>query len=298
MYALRRWWDRYGIQLTLTTLALGTALVVRQTNGGVLAETYQWITRPFQSGGPSQQERLANAQTLELQQRLIELESKNQRLEELLGFSKAQKEKGVTSPVIGRSADHWWQQVTLGRGSDQGIQEGAIVMSPGGLVGRVSSVTSNTSRVLLLSDPSSRVGVTVSRSRFMGSMHGKSGNRAVMEFFEKVPDVRRGDVVTTSALSGIFPAGIPVGRVESVDLTKSPAPEAIIELSSPINYLEWAVVYPKTANLAQPLPETAPAAPTGTASPAPSPGASASPSPSPAVSPAPASPDPAASPTQ
>jgi rod shape-determining protein MreC len=298
MYALRRWWDRYGVQIALTTLALGTALMVRQTNGGVLAETYQWITRPFQTG-PSQQERIANAQTLELQQRLIELESKNQRLEELLGFTKAQKEKGILAPVIGRSADHWWQQVTLGRGSNQGIQEGWVVMSPGGLVGRVENVTSNTSRVLLLSDPSSRVGVTISRSRFMGSMRGKSGNRAVMEFFEKVPDVRRGDVVTTSSLSGIFPAGIPVGRVESVDLTKSPAPEAVIELSSPITYLEWAVAYPKTANLGQSLPETAPVAPSGAATPAPSPSTSASPSPS--VSPSPAAtaaPAPAASPAQ
>lgn len=262
MYALRRWWDRYSIQVALVGLALGTALIVRQTQGALLMETYQALTRPFQAK-PTLQDRLANAQMLELQQRLIELESRNQRLEELLGFVSAKKVKGVTVPVIGRSADHWWQQVTLGRGSRDGIEVGSIVLSPGGLVGRVDQVTANTSRVLLLSDPSSGVGVTISRSRFMGLMRGKSANRTVMEFYEKVPDVRRGDVVSTSSLSGRFPAGIPVGRIESVNLNKSPAPEAVIELSAPVNYLEWAVVYPNSANLAEPLPP----APTPTTAP-------------------------------
>ncbi|PSB15993.1 rod shape-determining protein MreC [Phormidesmis priestleyi ULC007] len=267
MYALQRWWERYGIQSVLVGVALGTALFVRQTQGGVLLETYQLLTRPFH-GKPTQQDRLINAQTQELQQRLIELESRNQRLEELLGFVSAKKVKGVTAPVIGRSADHWWQQVILGRGSQDGIRVGSIVLSPGGLVGRVSSVTSDASQVLLLSDPSSRVGVTISRSRYMGFMRGKSANRAVMEFFEKVPDVRRGDVVSTSPFSQLFPAGIPIGRIESVDLNKSPAPEAIIELSAPINYLEWATVYPNSANLGDPQ-LTAPSAPIPASAPSP-----------------------------
>lgn len=285
MYDLRRWWDRYGIQATLTTLALSAALVVRQTHAGFVVETYQWITRPFQTQ-PSVQERLVNAQQQELQQRLLELESKNQRLEELLGFVQSKKAKGVTAPVIGRSADHWWQQVILGRGSRDGVKEGSIVLSPGGLVGRVTQTTANTSRVLLLSDPASRVGVAISRSRFMGYMRGKSGNRATMEFFEKVPDVRQGDVVTTSAFSQLFPAGIPVGRVESVDLTKSPAPEATIEITAPINYLEWAVIYPPSSTPADPTPQSSPSvSPSPTVSPSASgeasPSASEEPSPSP-----------------
>jgi rod shape-determining protein MreC len=80
----------------------------------------------------------------------------------------------------------------------------------------------------------------------MGYIRGQSTNRAVMEFFDKVPDVRRGDVVATSSLSQLFPAGLPVGRVESVDLNKSPAPEAVIELSAPVSFLEWAIIYPHT----------------------------------------------------
>jgi rod shape-determining protein MreC len=283
MYDMRRWWDRYGTQVSLTALALGTALLVRYTHAGFLMETYQWITRPFQTK-PTTQERVANAQMSELQQRLVELESKNQRLEELLGFIQSKKVQGIPAPLIGRSPDNWWQQITLGRGSGDGVKEGAIVVSPGGLVGRVTKVTSTTSRVLLLSDPSSQVGVMVSRSRYMGYMRGKLGNRAVIEFFEKVPDVRQGDVVTTSSFSQLFPAGIPVGRVESVDMTKAPAPEAVIELSSPLSQLEWAVIYPHSPDLAAPqLPK--PAIPPASPSPIAPPTDQATPTPS--VSPSP-----------
>jgi rod shape-determining protein MreC len=81
----------------------------------------------------------------------------------------------------------------------------------------------------------------------MGFLRG-SDSHAVMQFFDKVPDVRRGDVVATSPYSQMFPSGLPVGRVESVNLSKSPAPEAVISLSAPIPYLEWVVVYPKTKN--------------------------------------------------
>lgn len=244
MYILRRWWERHGIQIVLAGLTLGTAWFIRETQGAALIESYQLLTRPFQST-PTPEERIENARVLELQERLVELESQNQKLQELLGYATDQKQQGIAAPIVGRSPDHWWQIITLGRGSKDGIQTDFTVMGPGGLVGRVVSVTPNTSRVLLISDPSSRVGVVISRSRKMGFLRGQGSTRAVMQFFDKVPDVRRGDVVSTSSVSQLFPSSLPVGRVESVNLDKSPAPEAIVELTAPINYLEWVLVSPK-----------------------------------------------------
>jgi rod shape-determining protein MreC len=202
----------------------------------------------------------------ELAQRLIELESQNHQLQELLGYVTKNPGDGVVAPVIGRSADHWWQQIVLGRGSNDGIQVGFIVSGNGGIVGRVTQVTANTSRVLLISDPTSQVGVTISRSRFMGYIRGQAANRVIMEFFDKVPDVRPGDVVSTSAYSQLFPPGLPIGVVESVNLNKSPAPEAVIALSAPISHLEWVVVAPNpklnlSSEAAKILSEDAP--PTG-----------------------------------
>lgn len=256
MYTLRRWWDRNALKLGLVCLVIGAAWGLRQTQGAAIYEIYQVLARPF-SANPKQEEVIENARLLELQERLVELESQNQELRDLLGERSASPESGTVAAVIGRSADHWWQQLILGRGSREGIQPGDVVVGYGGLVGRVVSVTANTSRVLLISDPTSRVGVTVSRSRNMGYMRGQSANRAVIEFFDKVPDVRRGDVIATSSLSQLYPAGIPIGRVESINLNTSPAPEAVIELSAPISFLEWVIVQPnpKATSMSPPLAE-------------------------------------------
>jgi len=242
MYSLRRWWDRHRGYVVLAGLALGVGVFLQQTNGGLVYEIYRLLARPFQPPLWSEAV-LQDAKLQEYQQRLEELENQNQQLRDLLDFKGDQKQQGLAAPPIGRSADHWWQQVILGRGKSDGVSNGDIVVAPGGVVGRIFEVSPNTSRVLLLSDPSSRVGATISRSRFMGYARGTSANRAVMEFFDKVPDVRRGDVVVTSSFSCFFPAGLPIGRVESVDLSKSPAPEAVINLSAPINSLEWAIIY-------------------------------------------------------
>lgn len=244
MFILRRWWDRHGVAIVLGGLTLSAAWLVRQTQGAAIFEAYQLMTRPFQVG-PTKEELLTNARVMELQERLVELESQNQKLKELLDYSKTQNKKGIVAPIVGRSADHWWQQVTLGRGSNDGIKVNNIVMAPGGLVGRIVSVTPNSSRVLLISDATSRVGAVISRSRSMGFIRGQGSNRAVLQFFDKVPDVRRGDTVSTSPVSQLFPASLPLGRVESVNLDKSPAPEAIIELTAPVSYLEWVSVYPE-----------------------------------------------------
>jgi rod shape-determining protein MreC len=243
MFTLRRWWDRNGLKLGLVSLAIGGALVIRQTQGALVYETYRWLTQPF-FADPARVTAAGSPRERELEQRLVELESQNRELQKLLNYVNKQPNKGVTAPVIGRSADHWWQEMILGRGSEDGIQPGYIVSGIGGIVGRVMEVTPHTSRVLLISDPSSKVGVTVSRSRNMGYIRGQSANRVIMVFVDKVPDVRKGDVITTSALSHLFPAGLPVGVVESVSFNKSPAPEAVIELSAPISHLEWVIVSP------------------------------------------------------
>jgi len=253
MYILRRWWDRLGLKILLGGAVVGVAWLVQQTQGALLFEVYQSLARPFMSQ-PTKEEQLQNAFTQEMEGKLLELESQNRQLKKLLGQPTLYLGKSNHAAVIGRGADHWWQQITLGKGKQAGIERGFMVSAPGGLVGRVTSVTAHTSRVLLISDPSSRVGVTISRSRYMGYMRGLSADRAVMEFYDKVPDVQIGDLVATSPFSKLFPPGIPVGRVEAVNLNKSPAPEAVIEFSAPINRLEWVTVSPHKSLVPEDIP--------------------------------------------
>jgi rod shape-determining protein MreC len=249
MFTARRWWERRGLQIGLIGLVIGGTLVLRQTQGGFLLEVYQGITRPLQliSSGPTKEERLRDAQILELQTQITDLQSQNQKLKQIVGYKEQDKTAQLltVARVIGRSADNWWQQVTLDRGSSSGVQEGSVVRAEGGLIGLVESVTSNTSRVLLISDLKSQVGVTVSRTGAKGVLRGDGSSEAVLEFYEKVPNVKVGDLIATSTYSQKFPAGIAVGRIKSLDLKRLPASIAKIELFPPIRSLDWVEIYPK-----------------------------------------------------
>ncbi|HIK12316.1 MAG TPA: rod shape-determining protein MreC [Oscillatoriaceae cyanobacterium M33_DOE_052] len=248
MYTLRRWWGRHSLQVGLVALAIGAAGWIRFTEAQIVFEAYQWIVRPFQG---EQQPELIDAKIRELQLRLEEVERQNQKLKELLGYVEKQKPRGIVAPVVGRSSDQWWQHVTLGRGSKDGIRPDYIVTGPGGLVGRILSVTPHSSKVLLITDPAFRVGVAIARTRHMGVLRGTSAELVDMEFFDKLPNVRVGDTVSTSNLSQAFPPGLPVGKVFQVNLTKSPAPVAVVELSADISSLEWVVVSPNQEARAQ-----------------------------------------------
>lgn len=227
----------------MVTLAVSSAWFLRSSNGAALYEAYSWLTQPLQPG-ISQDQQIENSYTLELQQRIVELESQNRVLQDLATYESSDPNSGLRAAVIGRGADHWWQHIILNQGSRAGVAPGYVVTGPGGLVGRVVTVSPSTSKVLLISDPTSRVGAKVSRSRVMGVVRGQSNNRVVMEFFEKLPDAKAGDVVVSSSYSRLFPKDVPIGRIESLDLTKSPAPEATIQLSAPLPILEWVTVLP------------------------------------------------------
>ncbi|MBD0263901.1 MAG: rod shape-determining protein MreC [Tolypothrix sp. T3-bin4] len=252
MFTTRRWWERKGLQIGLLGLVVGSAWMLRQTQGGLLLGMYQEMTRPLQmlQIGQTQEERVKDARVLELKTRIENLESQNQKLKDLLGY--IEKEPKLARPiparVVGRSADHWWQQVTINRGASAGIQEGYIVKAEGGLVGLVEKVTDNSSRVLLISDLKSQVGVTISRTGAKGVLRGDASADGVLEFYEKVPNVKPGDLVSTSNYSQKFPSGWAVGRVKSLNLKKLPASIATIELFPPIRSLDWVTIYPKPEN--------------------------------------------------
>lgn len=255
MFTARRWWEHKGLHIGILSLIVGGAWILRQTQGALLLEIYQGVTSQFQilQPGTNPEERLKDARVLELEAQITELENQNKKLQQLLGY--VEKEpislRPIPARVVGRSADNWWQQVILNRGSLAGIQEGFVVKAEGGLVGLVESVTPNTSRVLLISDLKSKVGVNISRTGAKGVLRGDASAEAVLEFYEKVPNVKPGDVVVTSTYSQKFPSGWPIGRIKSLDLKKLPASVAKVELFPSIRSLDWVTVYPKPENQQQ-----------------------------------------------
>ncbi|MBX5464586.1 MAG: rod shape-determining protein MreC [Clostridia bacterium] len=188
-------------------------------------------------------------QQLFLGRQLEEVRQENERLRQLLAMretlSLQYPLQTVGALVIGRNPDAWFDTVQISAGSSQGVGVGDAVVDSGGLVGRVIRVSRNSATVLLVTDSSSAVGAVVERadSRAQGVVQAAGDGRLVMRFFSAGADVRKGDVILTSPLSGRYPPGIPVGTVTAVH-TASDGLARLADLSSAadLNRLEEVLV--------------------------------------------------------
>ncbi|MFM7361497.1 MAG: rod shape-determining protein MreC [Cyanobium sp.] len=221
-------------------LLLAVLVGVRWSKGAGFTDLYALLSRPFWPG-PAQSEWLRSAARVEQEVRISALERDNQRLRSLLELQDDSARR-LRAPVIARDPAGWWQQLLLGKGSLQGIGPGQAVLGPGGLVGRVASVTPTTARVTLLTDPASRVGVWVARTQSHGLLSGVGAGRPLLRFLEKDPQVRPGDLVVSSPASTLVPPNLPVGVVQRVAMGADPAPEAVVQLSAPIEAVDWVQV--------------------------------------------------------
>ena len=237
---LRRAAGRPWIQAWPWQLGLLAHLVVRLSRGALLTDLYAQLTRPFWPG-TAQAEWLRSARRFEDQARLASLEVENRRLRGLLGLP-LPAGRGQTAPVISRQPAGWWHQLVLGEGSLAGLAPGQPVLAPGGLLGRVSGVTPSSATVTLLTDPTSRVGVWVPRTQSQGLLSGIGTSRPLLRFIDKDPQVRPGDLVTTSPASTLLPANLPVGVIRAVDPAADPAPEAVVQLGAPAASVDWVQV--------------------------------------------------------
>ena len=120
----------------------------------------------------------------------------------------------VTRQVLADSGSPFRQSVLLNVGAARdGIKDGWAVTDGLGLVGRISGVGKNSSRVLLLSDSASRVPVTIQPSGQSAMLAGDNSALPILDFIEVAEEVRPGDRVVSSGDGGVFPAGLLVGSV-------------------------------------------------------------------------------------
>ena len=158
--------------------------------------------------------------------------------------------------VIARDPETWWRSVWIDAGSQTpGMRTNLPVLTAEGLAGKVVSVAETRSRVVLLGDPGLRVAVLVGTNRLNGTLTagspGARGNHLLdLEnlFGESAEQmVRSGDEVVTWGAGGVFPAGIPVGRVTEVARKDYGAvTEARVRPSAHLDALEnvWVMILP------------------------------------------------------
>jgi rod shape-determining protein MreC len=145
-----------------------------------------------------------------------ELELMNRRLKRLLALERQLPSEAVAAAVTARDASAWFQNLTLNKGEVDGLRPGMPVLAPEGVVGVVSQTSPHAARVMPLTDPNSGIDVLVQRTRVRGIVSGHERG-TVLKYVKRAEDVRVGDAVVASGLDGVFPKGMPIGRVAAVD---------------------------------------------------------------------------------
>lgn len=145
-----------------------------------------------------------------------ELEERVRRLEAVLELKEGFPSKLTAARIIGRDASFWSGTVVLDAGTDRGFYPGLGVISPAGVVGHIVDVYPTSSRVLLLTDASSRIDAYVARTGDEGIVEGKTGNLCRIKYLDSEGEIEVGDIVVTGGLDGIFPQGLPIGRIAMV----------------------------------------------------------------------------------
>lgn len=143
----------------------------------------------------------------------LQLEQKNAKLLDLNKVRIDPKLTFITGVVLTDSGSPYRQSALINVGARDGVLDGWATMDGLGLVGRISGVAQNSSRVILLTDSNSRIPVTIQPSGQRAILSGTNSAFPVIEFLENNEVVHPGDRVVSSGDGGVFPSGILAGQV-------------------------------------------------------------------------------------
>ncbi|HXZ83572.1 MAG TPA: rod shape-determining protein MreC [Acidimicrobiales bacterium] len=134
----------------------------------------------------------------------------------------------IAAEVIGNSMSNFQSTIELGSGTSSGVGPGMPVVGNAGLVGSVISASSSTATVLLVTDRSSSIPVSVGMTGLYRALGAGYGRPLTLEYIAGSTNPHRGELVYTSGLGGgAIPAGIPVGVVRSLRVSSEGSPTAV-----------------------------------------------------------------------
>jgi len=185
----------------------------------------------------------------------------------------------VAARVINRgSTETFKETMTIDVGSRSGITKNMTVISESGLVGVVKSVTSNSSIVLLMSDPTFKVGVRIAGTQSIGVVSGQGGSTYLLQLLDATGEIKEGDALVARGSAGDRPfvPGVPVGIVTNVNSNASSITQnADVESSANLEKISVVAVVtaatkgdPRDSLIPKPRPKpVAPVIPTPTPTP-------------------------------
>lgn len=166
-------------------------------------------------------------ENLMLKQKIAELERENNRLREevlasgrlqsLLQFRDKNFPSSIPAQVIGKDPSSWFKSITLNRGERDGVKKGMAVIASQGVVGQILKTSPNYSTVLLITDYNSAIDAITQRTRAKAIVEGSGENQCQLKYLRRSEEVRVGDKVVTSGLTGSFPKGLMIGEIVKVE---------------------------------------------------------------------------------
>ena len=166
-------------------------------------------------------EREARAQAAAVAERAArtqQLAEENTRLRALLDLKPALAVRSLPAEVLYEAADPYSRKVFIDRGTQHGVAAGAPVINDAGVLGQVTHAYTMTAEVTLLSDKDAAIPVLNTRTQQRSAAFGGAvGGGMELRFMSGNADVQVGDMLQTSGLDGIYPPGLPVARVISVE---------------------------------------------------------------------------------
>ncbi|HEY3600178.1 MAG TPA: rod shape-determining protein MreC [Paraburkholderia sp.] len=147
-----------------------------------------------------------------------QLAAENAHLRDLLQLSQRATIQSTPAEIQYDTRDPFTQKVVIGRGSQQGIQDGSPVVDESGMIGQVTRVFPMQAEVTLLTDKDQAVPVQIVRTGLRSVIYGTpKGDTLDLRFVPISADVLAGDELVTSGLDGVYPPGLPVAKVVRVD---------------------------------------------------------------------------------
>jgi rod shape-determining protein MreC len=150
-------------------------------------------------------------------QKMEALEAENRRIRELLASASSLEEHVLIAEIVAVSQDPYRHQITLNKGSHDGVYRGQALIDAHGVMGQIIEVMPGSSIALLITDPDHGIPVEVNRTGLQTIALGRGDGRGLrLPFLPSNADIKVGDLLVSSALGGRFPAGYPVGEVYEV----------------------------------------------------------------------------------
>ncbi len=171
-----------------------------------------------------------------------QLKDENSRLRALLGLSQTVRLDNIGARIIGRMPNYLSHVAFIDRGSSDGVRPDCAVLSESGAFGRTILVSQHNAQVQLISNTDSSIGVLLESSRLPGVLRGLGDQRLSLQYISNTEQVNVGERIVTSGLDGIYPKGIPVGKVVESRKGKSVFREIEVEPFSDLIRTEEVLV--------------------------------------------------------